>query len=248
MRGIVYRWRQRLSSDCSVPQTGMITTAAPASACGNRRQVLCQRHSPLSSHGHDLHLCHQGYDYNCRCAGINQHEGGDGRAPAEGLATHGDPESCAGFCEGRGEALTGARAGRAVGPRNAGTRGPTPSAERKATPLAALSRAAWGPRAVEIHGMCGTLCARTGRSRACPSAWSAGGPPGERCGGNPRMHGCGKSDQFVVPASLPNKARAEEAREKELSSGEHGRRKLRTQCRARRVKSAGPCARGRAEG
>ena len=49
-------------------------------------------------------------------------------------------------------------------------------------------------------------CARTGRSRACPSAWSAGGPPGERCGGNPRMYGCGKSDQFVVPANLPNKA------------------------------------------
>ena len=37
---------------------------------------------------------------------------------AEGLATHGDPESCAAFREGRGEALTGARAGRAIEPRN----------------------------------------------------------------------------------------------------------------------------------
>src|SRR6516225_7926912 len=45
---------------------------------------------------------------------------------AEGLATHGDPESCAASREGRGEALAG----------------------RKATPLAALSRAARGPRAV----------------------------------------------------------------------------------------------------
>jgi hypothetical protein len=27
------------------------------------------------------------------------------------------------------------------------------------------------------------------------------------------MHGCGKSDQFVVPASLPNEAPAEEAGE-----------------------------------
>lgn len=40
---------------------------------------------------------------------------------AEGLATHGDPESCAASREGRSEALTGARAGRAIEPRNVGT-------------------------------------------------------------------------------------------------------------------------------
>ena len=32
----------------------------------------------------------------------------------EGLATHGDPESCVDVPRGRGEALTGARAGRAI--------------------------------------------------------------------------------------------------------------------------------------
>src|SRR6516225_4657639 len=91
---------------------------------------------------------------------------------------------------------------------------PTPSAERKATPLAALSRVVRGPRAVrDPWHVREPSCARTGRSRACPSAWSAGGPPGERCGGNPRMDGRGKSDQFVVPASLPNEAPAEEAGE-----------------------------------
>ena len=37
---------------------------------------------------------------------------------AEGLATHGDPESCVDDPRGRGEALTGARAGRAIEPRN----------------------------------------------------------------------------------------------------------------------------------
>ena len=37
---------------------------------------------------------------------------------AEGLATHGDPESCVASREGRGEALAGARAGRAIEPRN----------------------------------------------------------------------------------------------------------------------------------
>jgi hypothetical protein len=41
----------------------------------------------------------------------------------EGLATHDDPESCVGVCEGVGEALTGARAGWAIEPRNQGDRG-----------------------------------------------------------------------------------------------------------------------------
>src|SRR3954465_3123878 len=41
----------------------------------------------------------------------------------EGLATQDDPESCVGVCEGVGEALTGARAGRAIEPRNQGVRG-----------------------------------------------------------------------------------------------------------------------------
>jgi len=36
----------------------------------------------------------------------------------EGLATHADPESCAGSRKGIGEALTGAHAGRAMEPRN----------------------------------------------------------------------------------------------------------------------------------
>ena len=36
----------------------------------------------------------------------------------EGVATHGDPGSCVGDPRGRSEALTGARAGRAIEPRN----------------------------------------------------------------------------------------------------------------------------------
>ena len=40
----------------------------------------------------------------------------------EGVATHGDPESCVVTCKGAGEALTGARAGRAIEPRNQGDR------------------------------------------------------------------------------------------------------------------------------
>ena len=36
----------------------------------------------------------------------------------EGVAIHGDPESCVGVREDAGEALTGARAGWAIEPRN----------------------------------------------------------------------------------------------------------------------------------
>src|SRR5919108_4760977 len=41
----------------------------------------------------------------------------------EGVATHGVPESCVVAREGGGEALTGARAGRAIEPRNHRVRG-----------------------------------------------------------------------------------------------------------------------------
>src|SRR4051812_17873343 len=41
----------------------------------------------------------------------------------EGVATYGDPESCVAVREGGGEALTGARAGRAIEPRNHRVRG-----------------------------------------------------------------------------------------------------------------------------
>ena len=41
----------------------------------------------------------------------------------EGVADHDDPESCGGDRKGVGEALTGARAGRAIEPRNPALRG-----------------------------------------------------------------------------------------------------------------------------
>jgi hypothetical protein len=78
----------------------------------------------------------------------------------EGLATHGDPESCVDVPRGRGEALTGARAGRAIEPRNEAIGVPTLYKRRKATPLAALSRVVGGPRAVREPGHVRNLHAR----------------------------------------------------------------------------------------
>lgn len=66
----------------------------------------------------------------------------------EGLATHGGPESCVDVPRGRGEALTGVRAGRAIEPRNTSSGVPTLSQRWKATLPAALSRVAGGSRVV----------------------------------------------------------------------------------------------------
>jgi hypothetical protein len=70
----------------------------------------------------------------------------------EGLATHDDPEPCVDDPRGRGEALVGARAGRAIEPRNLRSGVPTLYKRRKATPLTALPRAVRGPRGVREPG------------------------------------------------------------------------------------------------
>src|SRR5215472_3642964 len=79
---------------------------------------------------------------------------------AEGLATHGGPESCVDDPRGRGEALAGARAGRAMEPRNQQSGVPTLFKRWKATSLAALPRAVSGPRAVREPGHVRNLHAR----------------------------------------------------------------------------------------
>ena len=71
----------------------------------------------------------------------------------EGLATHGDPESCVDDLRGRGEALTGARAGRAIEPRNQGIGVPTSCLWRKATLHSALARAGCGPTGTAKSGL-----------------------------------------------------------------------------------------------
>ena len=78
----------------------------------------------------------------------------------EGLATHADPESCVIARKGEGEALTGARAGRAIEPRNVNSGVPTLSEWRKATSTAAISRGAVGPRVVKEPGHVRNLHAR----------------------------------------------------------------------------------------
>ena len=65
----------------------------------------------------------------------------------EDLANHGGPEPCVGVPRGRSEALTGVHAGRLLSPEMV-VWGADAVDTRKATPLAALSRAVSGPRGV----------------------------------------------------------------------------------------------------
>ena len=94
----------------------------------------------------------------------------------EGLATHGGPESCVASRKGRGEALTGARAGRAIEPRNHHSGVPTRFTTWKATPPLALARACGGPRAVGEPGHVRNLHARE------PGEPVPARPPGQRAG------------------------------------------------------------------
>ena len=123
----------------------------------------------------------------------------------EGVATHGGPESCAVVCEGGGEALTGARAGRAIEPRNvqfgvpthhrslavvldsprryAGSEGlgDEPGPQRTPTELCRLCRSEPGVRIAEFSG-----------SGTVPTAVS--GSPNGVFGGKSRSGGQARSE------------------------------------------------------
>src|SRR5215469_14549077 len=77
---------------------------------------------------------------------------------AEGLVTHGDPESCVDGPRGRGEALTGARAGRASEPRNQILRGADAVQEAEGNIAGGASASRRGAlRGHENQGMYGTF-------------------------------------------------------------------------------------------
>src|SRR5258708_9137549 len=89
----------------------------------------------------------------------------------EGLATHGGPESCVDDPRGRGEALTGARAGRAIEPRNHYDRGADAVQEVEGnTAGGAMREPLAGPARSENQGMCGTSMRETPVC-PCPPLW-----------------------------------------------------------------------------
>jgi hypothetical protein len=93
----------------------------------------------------------------------------------EGLATHGDPESCAGGArdepKAAGEALTGACTGRAIEPRNLFLRSVGAVSPRVGnTTSSASASSKLAPRGQRPLASAESLCARTGRSTDRPRA------------------------------------------------------------------------------
>ena len=87
----------------------------------------------------------------------------------EGVATHDGPESCVGVRKGAGEALTGARAGRAIEPRNHLIRGADAVSEAEGNTGSGAIASCWRtPRGRRTWACTETPCARTGRSHRSP--------------------------------------------------------------------------------
>ena len=87
----------------------------------------------------------------------------------EGVATHDGPEPCVGVREGIGEASVGARAGRAIEPRNHRVRGANAVYEAEGNTASSAIASCWrAPRGQRTRACTEPSCARTGRSRVRP--------------------------------------------------------------------------------
>lgn len=75
----------------------------------------------------------------------------------EGLASHGGPESCVDDPRGRGEALTGARAGRAIEPRNMNPGCPRSQTGGRQHCQRRYRESPADPARSKNQGMCGTF-------------------------------------------------------------------------------------------
>src|SRR6266700_1721734 len=137
-------------------------------------------------------------------------ERGMEESDAEGLATHGGPEPCAGAREGAGEALAGERAGRAMEPRNQQNRGAHAVQEAEGNTAGSARRELpGGPARSENQGMYASSMRENRESPPLAHPTIRGGPFGEGQGRKPELGG--QSDSPVVPAKPANKAARGEA-------------------------------------
>jgi hypothetical protein len=103
----------------------------------------------------------------------------------EGVAIHGDPESCVGACEGVGEALIGVRVGEAMEPRNQRFGVPTPYNQAEGNIAdGVIARRQRTLRGLRTCACVESPCARTGRPDGRPSAPMLPRPVGSRGGGS----------------------------------------------------------------
>src|SRR5664280_857681 len=125
----------------------------------------------------------------------------------EGVAAHDDPESCVDDPQGRGEALTGACAGRAIEPRNQGFGVPTLSQGRKATIAGGASASRQGtPRGQRTRACTEPPCARTGRSHDCPPTRRGAGRSGNTISKTRPGHRAGIGASHALASCAPGRA------------------------------------------
>lgn len=156
----------------------------------------------------------------------------------EGVATHGDPESCAAARKGGGEALTGARTGSVMSRENRQSGTPTPLSYAEGnTTQGRYREPSSGPTRSKTRSTCGTS---PRENREIPKVLITDGVvgrAGKADGRTAAMHALGKSDRPMVPAKPPNKAgipAAEAAEGRGLAKGNTGEQNAhRTQSRVR---------------
>ena len=110
----------------------------------------------------------------------------------EGLAPHGGPESCVDDPRGRGEALTGVGAGRAMEPRNPSVRGADAVQEAEGNIAGGVMRESPGdPARSGNHGMYGTFMRENREIPRSPTGLITGRVAQGTRVGTPEMHGGG---------------------------------------------------------
>ena len=158
----------------------------------------------------------------------------------EGVASHTDPESCAGVREDTGEALTGVHAGRVLSFEKVKNRGADAMLLNGRQHRAHRYRQmCTGPRVVVDPAHAWKLPTQElGDPVPDPGRWHQG-PRRESQGNKTAMYGHGKSDRSIVPKKLANKGPdvsrpAERAEGRDLAKGNPRRQnRFRAQYRMR---------------
>jgi RNA-directed DNA polymerase len=125
----------------------------------------------------------------------------------EGLASHGDLESCAYARKGVGEALTEAHMGGVLSRENKcqqGADGVLLSGRQHT--YARKGESTSNPARSETSSTYGNSMCENREIPCLPFGGGSKGRAGKVNDRNPAMHGQGKSDNPIIPAKLPNKA------------------------------------------
>jgi group II intron reverse transcriptase/maturase len=121
------------------------------------------------------------------------------------VASHPDPESCGGACEGVAEALTGETGGSAIEPRNQKSGTPTPLSDAEGKTEQGDKCESWdGPARSETLHTPGSFLHRSWEISVAPDATTSGNSGKAKCR-TPEKPTAEKSDAFVLPGKPLNK-------------------------------------------